>query len=322
MRTCALVSVMMVGGSAWAGGPSNQLSNFGSVVRVLAGLSTPQTVGEFRGTGTIIGHKNIGGQGWLVVLTADHVVAAGGFAVGGTVADVGIAAGNDPTGASNGLKAGFVARMGSQKVDLAVLGINYGAYNDRIRNMRSLAAVDPAQPPASFTSMGFGMGLDPDNTANEWKPDGNFGTQRFYNNKQYTITNGAIATANGYVNQCIEWKSLAPGDANAMDGQGSIWIGDSGGPLFSNTADKEKVDGRDVAIWANGIMGVNHMLVARKVNSAPVALPYGSMMRAVYLNQDYRTWINQQVQAVPEPTAIFGLAVGLAFLRSRRVKPA
>lgn len=210
--------------------------------------------------------------------------------------------------------------MGGQKVDLAVIGINYGAYSDRIKNMRSLAAVDPAQPPASFTSIGFGMGLTPDATANEWKPDDNYGTQRFYNNKKYTITNGAIATANGYVNQCIEWNSLAPGDANAMDGQGSIWIGDSGGPLFSNTADKESVNGRDIPIWANGIMGVNHMLVARKVNGAPDALPYGSLIRAVYLNQAYRTWIEQKMQAVPEPKSYISclLAALLTFISRRR----
>lgn len=78
MRTCAILSAVFVCASAWSGGPVNQQSSFGSVVRVLAGLSTPQIVGEFRGTGTIIGNKNVGGQGWLTVLTADHVVSTVG----------------------------------------------------------------------------------------------------------------------------------------------------------------------------------------------------------------------------------------------------
>lgn len=311
---------MLAASVASAGGPKEQVSNFGSVVRVLSGLSTPQTIGTFEGTGTVIANKNVGGQGWLVVLTADHVLARGEAAVGGTKSDLGIQTGNSIGGSSNGTKAGFIARMGGQKVDLAVMGINYGAYNDRIRSMRSIAVTNPTQQPASFTSLGYGMGLSADATAQEWKSDNDFGVQRFYNNKKYTISAGAIATANGYVNQCIEWNALAPNDADAILGQGSIFLGDSGGPMFCESADKETINGTDIPIWANGILGVNHMIVARKVNGAPVAVPYGSRLRGVYLNQDYRQWITQQTQAVPEPSAVSIGLVGLlcAAFRKRR----
>jgi hypothetical protein len=318
VKKIAFAVAGMLAAQAWAGGPSNQVATFGSVVRVLSGVTDASALGTFQGTGTVIANRNIGGKGWLAVLTADHVVSTNQKATGATHAALGIAQGSTITGSSAGLAAPFVRRKGGDKVDLAVLGIPYGDYNPNIRFVRSLAETDPANLPASFTGLGYGIGLDADPTKNEWKSDGVAGQLRFYNNKKFTLSNGAVATQNGYENQVIEWKALAPGHADAMLGQGSTFLGDSGGPAFVNGPDKETIDGQEIPIMSNGIFAVHHTVFARAVNGTPVAVPYGGQIRSVYLNADYRQWINQQVQAVPEPSTLLAAGFGVAALLRRR----
>lgn len=320
MRTAACAGLCLLSIGAWAGGPSNQLANFGSVVRIMSGVPDKMTLGTFLGSGTVIANRNVGGKGWLAVLTADHVISKNQKASGATADDIGIGLGSAITGNSAGEPVKFVKRMGGQKVDLAVLGFSYGDYLPNLKLPRTIAATDPAQLPASFTGIGYGRGLDADPTKNEWKSDGVAGTCRFYNNKKYTLSNGAIATTNEYINQVIEWKALAPGDANAMLGQGVPFAGDSGGPAFSTTPDKETVDGQDIPIMASGVFAVAHTVVMRKVNGDPVAVPYGGNIQYVYLNADYRTWIDQQVNAVPEPSTWLAFGLGLAVIGLRRAR--
>src|SRR4051812_44557531 len=63
---------------ALASGPSDQTltPQDNRVVRVLVDFGLPGGEGFMEGTGSVIGNTNVGGQGYLWVLTADHVVSS------------------------------------------------------------------------------------------------------------------------------------------------------------------------------------------------------------------------------------------------------
>ncbi len=320
MKQIASLVLVLAAGAVWAGGPTNQTAKFGSVVRILSGLTDETTLGNFEGSGTIIANRNIGGKGWLAILSADHVVSKNQRANGATHKDLGIGLGSTITGNSAGMRAGYVGRMGGQKVDLAVLGIQYGDYAANLRVVRTVAATSADQPPAAFTMVGYGQGLDADPAKNEWKADGVSGECRFGNNKSFTISAGAVATQNGYENQVVEWRAFAPNDPKAVLGQGVPFLGDSGGPLFTAVPDKESINGTDIPLLTNGVFAVSHTITARAVAGVPVAVPYNGLLRSVYLNADYRKWIDEQVKAVPEPGSIAGLGIALLLMARRRIK--
>ena len=321
MKKTAIMVVLGSSALSMAGGPTNQYATFGSIVRVMSGVSDKTSFGNFLGTGTIIANKNINGKGWLAVLTADHVVSKNEKASGASIDNPGIGLGNAISGSSAGFPAKFLARMGSQKVDIAVLGFEYGDYIPGLKSVRTIAAVDPNSLPASFTSLGYGTGLDADIPNSMWKSNGVAGELRFYNNKKYTISAGKVATFGEYENQIVDYKALAPGHADGMLGQGVMYRGDSGGPLMTTTPDKETVDGKDIPIMSNGIFAINHSAVMQKVNGVFTGIKFDAQTTGVFLNADYRQWINQQIQAVPEPASalsLLALAGGLARRRSQK----
>lgn len=318
MKKLAFLAVLGSSTLSFAGGPTNQNATFGSIVRVMSGVADKTSFGSFLGTGTIIANKNINGKGWLAVLTADHVVSKNEKANGANIDNPGIGLGSVISGSSAGFPAKFLARMGSQKVDIAVLGFEYGDYNPELKVVRSIAAIDPANLPASFTSLGYGFGLDADVPNNMWKSDGVAGQLRFYNNKKYTISAGNVATFGGYENQIVDYKALAPGHADAMVGQGVMFRGDSGGPLMTNTPDKERVDGTDIPIMANGIFAINHSAVMEFQSGVAKGIKFNAQTTGVFLNADYRRWIQQQVQAVPEPASIVALGACVIGILRRR----
>ena len=115
-------------------GPSNQTISptYDSVVRVLLDVGLPGGQGFFEGTGSVVGNTNRNGQGYLWILTADHVVSSTG-AFGGNLANgIGIAFGNSPTSSGNSVyyqnakaNPADIFRYGSTgHQDLTVFGIN------------------------------------------------------------------------------------------------------------------------------------------------------------------------------------------------------
>lgn len=147
--------------TAPASGPDNQFGYLTPVVRV---FYNRDGMNQMAGTGTIIDNHNVNGQGFFCVLTADHVVAAGG--PGGNVRNgLGIAFGQlqgvDPTGyfPNNGnfMAGSLVGRLGPTGfVDLAVLAIPYGAYNPNYdQYVMGLAGAEMNVGDA-FSSAGYG----------------------------------------------------------------------------------------------------------------------------------------------------------------------
>ncbi len=320
MKFSVLFLLAFQGTAVLAGGPVAQESTARGVVRIMKGVTDNSVNGSFLGSGSVIGNKNVGGQGWLVVLTADHVVSANESANGGTIPSLGIGLGSAIAGASSGLPAGFVSRMGGQKIDLAVLGIHYGNFSPAVSNaVRSLITSDPTTKPATFTGVGYVVGLVAENSNSLWRSNGDVGQRRFANNGAYSISEEAVETFGGYKNQIVRWKSLAPSSPQAVEGQGVLGKGDSGGPYFTTGLLEETVGSNKIGTFENTIFAVHSGAQALfAADKTYLGHTYGSEQWGVYLNDTNRTWIANQVKAVPEPSSLLVLVGLCSVLRKRR----
>ncbi len=302
--------------SAWAIGPDNQTINptFDSVVRVLFDSGLGGGIGEFSGTGTVIGNANVNGEGWLCVLTADHVVSNGMGMMSAnrpTLPGLGIAFGNsgNDTGNSAYLRAQRVLRPnfndGPKDVDIAVLSINYGLFNPLFTPL--VRTLVPATAFFFFSDVGYGEEGKLNLANSRYDGQGKFGTQRYFNDK-ITLFQAGFNSFLDYNYEAAVWFVTGPNAMGAIAGTGAAFPGDSGSPLFSSETNG--------TFFTNNEFGV----VTAGETDGMGNIPFGAKQFAVALTRDQIAWIEHSC-AIPEPASVclFGIGVvvlvGYAFRR-------
>lgn len=308
---------------AFAGGPVNQLSSNNGTVRILVSNANTNFATDagvaFNGSGTVIDHKNINGQGWICILTADHVLSTTASAAGASFQSIGIGSGNsaNPNGSSSGFKANMVMRSAARRTDIAVLGVNYGTFNAAFNQFKR-TVWDGTGTPTAFTGEGFGAEMTDDSANSRWNRVANYGVRRRWNMNGFTISAGANATFNDYDgSQTIEWKPKAVGSMTSLNGHGQGADGDSGGAYFVGDPETITTTLGTTTYYRSSIFGTQSF--GSFINgNANDGVAYGSRWGGVYLNAANRTWIQQQCSAVPEPTSIAALAAGLTLLLRKK----
>jgi len=309
---------------------------------------------QFSGTGTVIDNRNVNGQGYFCVLTADHVIANGG-PTGNVKNGLGIAFGNlngfDATyfpGNSNFLAANLVGRLGpgaNPTVDMAVLSVNYGAYNAGYSKFTlGLSGANQLGIGSLFSSDGFGRPATPLIEANQrpggipsngmwW--NGYVGQpvdyyQRFIYNRVDALpniddnfladtTDGSVVPyggdqpadnpRQGYAYSGAQWDLTSPDNPNVVNGEGITRGGDSGAPYLLSVGNSQLIAG----IHTYGYSLIENGQTSQKV-------PWGFQVMGVLLTPAYQTWIQQQCASVPEPCSLLAMAGGLALLAKRRTR--
>lgn len=295
-------------------GPSNQTISptYDSVVRVLLDVGLPGGQGFFEGTGSVVGNTNRNGQGYLWILTADHVVSSTG-AFGGNLANgIGIAFGNSPTSSGNSVyyqnakaNPADIFRYGSTgHQDLTVFGINYGAFDPA----KSALAVSLA-PAANFLPFSdIGFGNEGVATANGFQAQDRYGTQRYFNESINSLAaNFPVA---GYIYTAAKFAVEKPGDDGVPAGNGAALDADSGSPMFSG--------GFNGTYYTN-----NQFAVLAGVQPAPDngLFAYNSTEFGVALNAATINWVYSSI-SVPEPGTIGIVLIVLVGALHRRRRAA
>ncbi|HWX21638.1 MAG TPA: hypothetical protein VN578_17175 [Candidatus Binatia bacterium] len=306
--------LLLVQSAALAIGPAGQTiaPQYDNVVRVLVlDTSLPDGEGFFNGTGSVVANQNVGGQGMLWVLTADHVISTGG-PTGAARSGIGFAFGNSPDagGAATGNSAyynnsyaqvGSIFRGGSTGVeDLALYGVDYGAYN------AALTTVSLVPATAFFNFSDIGYGNQGNLVAGGYQAQGKYGTQRYFNQKVGTFKL-TYTTADGYTMETAEFQIQNPTDASAPAGSGAALDADSGSPWFSSANNGTYYKNNEFAVLSGIKGGPTNGLFA-----------FGQTEYAVSLSQQDVNWV---YASVPEPgpaLALLGLVSTWFALRSRR----
>jgi hypothetical protein len=291
-----LVILVLGRGEALGIGPDNQTLNptLDGVVRVLFDNNLGGGVGEFVGTGSLIDNRNVNGQGWLCVLTADHVVSSDDTPSGATVKSPGIALGNsnNTTGNSAYLPAGPVFRRGpTGRVDIALLGVNYGPFSAGYTPLvRKLVAANNFSQ--YFSAIGYGE--EGQVVAGGFQAQHRNGTQRYLNEHADFVSNYSSL---GYLYNAARWRTNDPNDPMVtVKGTGATFGGDSGAPYFSNTQMHD--ESNDIYYLTN-----DQFAVHTASDRGPDFKPFGTMNYGVALDDADLQWIHDSCMAVPEPAA-------------------
>jgi hypothetical protein len=314
VRLIALVAVCALSSSSFAIAPASQTINptYDRVVRVLIDVGLPGGQGFFEGTGSVVGNTNVGGNGFLWVLTADHVVSSTGAFGGNLNNGIGIAFGNSPTSSGNSAyylnakaSPSNVFRYGSTgHQDLAVFGINYGPFDPA----KDLLKVDlvPAANLLNFTDIGFGNeGVA---ASGGYQAQDRYGTQRYFNQQIFTLQNNFPVA--GYLYTAAKFPIDDPGDPNAPAHSGAALDADSGSPMFST--------GFNGTYYTTGQFSVLTGVIPAPQNGL---FEYGSTEFGVALNQATINWVYSSI-GVPEPGTMGVLVIVLCFAANRRQRRA
>jgi hypothetical protein len=298
--------------SAIAGeiGPQNQTINptFDGVVRVLHDGGLGRGIGTFDGTGSIIANINNNGQGVLYVLTCDHVVSTKG-PDDPTAKSPGIAFGNSPgnTGNSAYMKAAKVFRPnfnnGPTRNDIAVLRINYGAFNRAftvlVRNL-----VPANNITTNLSTIGYGEQANL--AATGYQGQNLYGTERYFN--QNVTEYELVATELGYVYNAAEWTVNNPANAGNIPGSGVALRGYSGSPAFRSMFVPDPANNLNY-LTDNEFAVLSLIRPAYGTTPDRIAV-FGSTQISVALDNADITWI-RGVSTIPEPTSAYLLGFGI-----------
>ncbi len=283
-------------------GPENQTltPTFDGVVRMLYNNGNADGTGYMNGTGTIVDNVNVNGQGWLCVLTADHVVSQTGTRTGATVSQPGIAFGNSAVDSGDSLYIKAtpeqVYRRGPNGlIDIALLGINYGAfdanYTPLVRNLVTASAF------FDFTDIGYGN--EGKRVAGGYQAQNRYGTERYFNEK--IVTFNTTFSALGYTYDSAQYFVQDPTANTAPAGSGTTFDADSGSPYFTTEADFDEANG--FSYFTNNQFAVH--TGSTPVGNPPAGFkPDGSRQWSVALSAADLQWIAESCALVPEPGCV------------------
>jgi hypothetical protein len=207
------------------------------------------------------------------------------------------------------MKAGPVFRWGpTGRVDIAVLGINYGAFNPGysplVRNL--VAANDFSQ---YFSAVGYGD--EGKLVAGGFEAQNRYGTQRYLNEHADFIFNLSVF---GYLYDAARWHTNDPNDPFVtVRGTGATFKGDSGGPYFSSM--QEHDESNDIFYFTN-----DEFAVHTTSEGGPDFKSFGTTNYGVALDDADLIWIHDSCLAIPEPTGGVGFGLVLLVARSRATR--
>jgi hypothetical protein len=310
-KIVAISGLVLAPLGALAVGPSNQTS------------PSPQAIVQMRpngeelattATGSVIRKfTDASGDGWLCVLTTDHVAAAG---------YTGISFGDgNPASNFRGGPDTIVRRAPLSGADLAVVGIRYGtpdSFFHALTPLQLLASDPNARVGTTFTQFGYGFTGELDNSLSTMHTVARAGISGFQNNRIERVRNfGSAFTPYSYA--ALEWDFNDPSSAGAVFGEGSTFNGDSGSPyLIQSLSYVSLLDGSTMPVFTQGIMAV-HAYGDGSASHGWLGsgdhIPGGG----VAITQDVAQWIDAQCLAVPTPGA-FALVFASMFVRGRSVR--
>ncbi len=307
------------------------------------GASGLLTGGQF-GTGTVIGADLKGTTGYVAILTANHVAAAGetGFSLG---------AGTDLPAFYLSFKTGSfktftITDPKNNPKDLpedvsVILGVDNGLtkgsqalalFTALSKNLPTITIpknnpflTASATNKVKFTQIGYGLQgqfkggatIDGKTYYQATKSDGQ---RLFENNLATSYTAPALVTYGDYFEPLVTFQVMAP---NAQ-GQGGGLAGDSGGPLYTQPPSTPVFvnvnrDGKSIPIPitdTNSLSAIDVGFQAYVVDGKPVMpfiSPVGSNQWGVPITQALYNWMQPYIanpQAIPEPSSAALVALG------------
>jgi hypothetical protein len=312
----------------WATGPHVQTVDptLDSVVRILFNNPGQQDPGDgyFEGTGTIVGHHNMNGVGWLCVLTADHVLSSTGQFGGALKDKPGVAFGNSGKASGNSPyrpASPRVRRNGASGTsDLAVLGVRYGAYDPALDGL--VRNVVPATAFFEFSDVGYGnegrlVNFDAMGGPDGYQAQDVYGTQRYFNDKIGTFQ--ANFSFIGYTYEAAHWFIDDPAAMGSVQGSGTTFGADSGSPYFSSELITD-TNNDILEFFSDNVFAVHTGPAATQMFDGKQYKPFGYNNHGVALSSADVDWIREScdIVTVPEPTAFVLLVLGIGVLRLRR----
>ncbi len=343
IRVSACSLVLFATMAATATGPIEQNSSISGIPRLLSHVNISNTGGL--GSGTIIDKKvDANGDGWLCVLTADHVVR------GATNHVIGVGSGTLTT--YGGADSWYLSHSppGTRRMDIAMLGIRIGnvnnnagaaaAYNSFAPVSLGLfgPAYDPANPNAInrtiFTEHGYGdSGSFVDGGMQHVANNGN--VRRFQNNQ---IERWARRNNANYDYWGVQWDFNVPANAGPLLSEGLMFAGDSGGAYCTSQLETKIISaafrenihvnadgtgdlipsipaGSQLGFWVNNLIAVNTF--GNSVEGGAFNA-FGTRGAGVPMTADALLWVNEACMAIPTPSVGAMFTFGMILMAPRR----
>jgi hypothetical protein len=248
--------------------------------------------------------------GWLCVLSADHVGATA----------IGFGNGDPPNGSRPneflvqvtipGPKTGKNEKGQDTFADIKMLGVRFTDLS-KLPRLADLSLTE-FQRGVEGVQAGYGSAAVVDTIQRAYYPDQSYGTYRTWNNEKLSLKEGySRRSGKHYSFTALEGQLyfLPEGAFGNRITFGSSYTlpGDSGGPTF------QKVDND----WK--LVGIHSSALLMPDEAKNDHAPNGSTWSDVYA-WEYRQWIMDSCNAVPEPATILAFGGGIAawILRRRR----
>ena len=294
---------------ALAVGPANQTAPSPAAIVQMRPHAGEVTV---TATGSVIRKfTDSAGDGWLCVLTTDHVAEAG---------YTGISFGDgNPAGNYFGGPETIIRRAPLFGADLAVIGIKYGtpdSFFHALAPLQLLAANPNTRVGASFTQFGYGYTGELDLALSTMHTVARAGVSGFQNNRIERVRQfGSAFTPYSYT--ALEWDFNDPSSSGALFGEGSTFNGDSGSPyLIDSLSYVSVLDGTIMPVFTQGIMAV-HAYGDGSTSHGWLGTGDHIPGGGVAITTEIAQWIDAQCLAVPAPGAFAIVAMGLCVRRGR-----
>ncbi len=301
--------ILLLAAPALAVGPSTQLLSNPSVVQMRADDSELAATA----TGSIV-HKLIdtSGNGWLCILTADHVAQAG-------YTRIGFGNGNPPA-TSLGGSSSLVFSAAHTGADLALIGVPYGPADSFFDSISPLALA-PADPTSrvgtTFSQPAYGSTGTLDTATQRLITLDRAGVQGFQNN---TIERTRLFSIPflSYSYTALEWDFNQPGSIASVPGEGSSFNGDSGAPYLIAAPSPITLDDGSIAhVFSQGIAAVHTYGDSSREHGwlgSGDHIPGGG----IAITHDLAAWIDAACTQVPAPASLPLLAAASLFASRRR----
>lgn len=247
-------------------------------------------------------------SGWLCILTADHVGATA----------IGFGDGEPPNGSRPneflvqltfpGPKTGKNEKGQDTFADIKMLGVRFTDLT-QLPLLNDLSLTE-FQRNVEGVQAGYGNAATTDTLKRAYYPDDTYGTYRAWNNNQLSLDeNYSHKSTKHYVFKALQgrlyFEPRCAFGRRITFGSSYTLPGDSGGPTFQRVGDTWK------------LAGIHSSASLYPDEGKTPHAPEGSTWSDVYA-WEYRQWIMESCDAVPEPATLAALGGGLAALVLRK----